>query len=197
MEQKPEQNTPKPQHQRPSMPQMVPKAESKADLPKDFRHLVRIMDTDLDGNKSIGQALHKIKGISFMYSHAICKLAQIDTTKKAGILNDSEIAKLDDVMKNPMQYNIPSWMLNRRKDYEDGEDKHLFTSDLIYARENDIKIMKKIKSFKGIRHILGQPVRGQKTKSNFRKNKGKVMGVKRAKVAPGSAEASKDKGKKK
>ena len=44
--------------------------------------------------------------------------------------------------------------------------------------------------------MLGQPTRGQKTKSNFRKNKGKVMGVKRAKVAPGAAPDKGDKGKK-
>ena len=35
--------------------------------------------------------------------------------------------------------------------------------------------MKKIHCYKGVRHILGQPVRGQRTKSNFRKNKGKTV----------------------
>ena len=50
---------------------------------------------------------------------------------------------------------------------------------LSFTQDNDIKMMKKIKSYKGVRHILGQPVRGQRTKSNFRKNKGKVLGVKR------------------
>ena len=40
--------------------------------------------------------------------------------------------------------------------------------------------MKKIKCYKGVRHMLDLPVRGQRTKSNFRKNKGKVhLGVKR------------------
>ena len=40
-------------------------------------------------------------------------------------------------------------------------------------------MMKKIKSYRDIRHALGLPVRGQRTKSNFRKNKGKVLGVRR------------------
>ena len=48
-----------------------------------------------------------------------------------------------------------------------------------FTQDNDIKMLKKIKSYKGIRHSLGLPVRGQRTRSNFRKNKGKVMGVKR------------------
>jgi small subunit ribosomal protein S13 len=39
--------------------------------------------------------------------------------------------------------------------------------------------MKKMKSYRGVRHIFNLPVRGQRTKSNFRKNKGKVTGVKR------------------
>ena len=38
--------------------------------------------------------------------------------------------------------------------------------------------MKKIRSYRGVRHGIGLPVRGQRTKSNFRKNKGKVsLGV--------------------
>jgi small subunit ribosomal protein S13 len=55
--------------------------------------------------------------------------------------------------------------------------------------------MKKIRSYKGVRHMLGQPVRGQKTKSNFRKNKGSAsLGVQRKKVA---APAPKAEGKEK
>jgi small subunit ribosomal protein S13 len=49
----------------------------------------------------------------------------------------------------------------------------------MFTKDNDIKLMRKIKSYKGTRHSAGQPVRGQRTKSNFRKSKGKVMGVKR------------------
>ena len=40
--------------------------------------------------------------------------------------------------------------------------------------------MKKVKSYKGVRHSAGLTVRGQKTKSNFRRNKGKLsLGVKK------------------
>ena len=78
-------------------------------------------------------------------------------------------------------------MVNRRNDYDTGQNKHLLTGDLQFTVENDIKMMKKMKCYKGVRHILGQPVRGQRTRSNFRRNKGKVMGVRRSSGAKSSA----------
>jgi small subunit ribosomal protein S13 len=188
-------DTQKPAQQKP-VAQPRPAAQPTVE-DRNFRHLVRIMNTDLDGNKPISYALLRIKGISFIFSNAICKVANLDMQKKTGTLSDDEVARLEDALGNPLKYSIPAWMLNRRKDYDDGMDRHLYTSDITYAVDNDIKRLKKIKAYKGIRHMLGQPVRGQRTKSNFRKNKGKVMGVKRSKVVPGSAEASpKERGKK-
>ncbi len=43
--------------------------------------------------------------------------------------------------------------------------------DLKLRKEFDLKRMKKIKSYKGVRHIVGLPVRGQRTKANFRRNR--------------------------
>src|SRR3989338_5835824 len=146
---------------------------------QELKYFVRIANTDLDGNKQIGNSLIKIKGINFMISNAICNAAGIQKTKKTGYLSDDDVAKIDDVLKDPSKFKIPSWLYNRKKDPEDNTDKHLTGSNLTFIQDNDIKMMKKIKSYKGVRHIIGQPVRGQRTKSNFRKNKGKVMGVKR------------------
>ena len=56
------------------------------------------------------------------------------------------------------------------------------------AREFDIRRMKKVRSYKGIRHLQGQPVRGQRTRAHFRK--GRSVGVTRAKVKPGTAAAA-------
>lgn len=151
---------------------------------KDFKHIVRFTNTDLDGNKPILQALRKLKGISFMYANVVCSVANVDVSTKAGFLSDTDLKKLEDVVKNSSSYQIPRWLLNRRFDYEDGIDKHLTGSDLTYATENDIKLMRKIKSYKGLRHGFGLPVRGQRTKSNFRKNKGKVQGVMKKSSAP-------------
>ena len=116
----------------------------------------------------------------------VCSLAQIDQYKKVGYLSDAEVKKIDEVLKNPSSFGSPKWMINRRKDYLDGEDRHLLSADLSFVQENDVKRMKKIKCYKGIRHIRNLPARGQKTKSNFRKNKGKVhLGVKRKSGAKG------------
>ena len=156
------------------------KTQETADKDKkdNFKYFVRIANTDLEGNKSIGNALKKIKGVSIMFSNLICNIAQVDKTAKAGYLKDEEVKKLDDVLSDPLKYNAPVWMLNRRKNYEDGKDYHLVTGNLSFAEENDIKSMKKIRSYRGVRHGVGLPVRGQRTKSNFRKNKGKAsLGV--------------------
>ena len=145
----------------------------------EFRHLVRVANTDLDGNKAILQALRKIKGISFMFANAVCHAADVDAKQKAGYVKEIDIKRIEQVLDAPSKFNIPSWFFNRRKDYESGIDKHVLSGDLKFNVENDIKIMKKIRCYRGVRHVLGLPVRGQRTKSNFRKNKGNVMGVKK------------------
>ncbi|MBS3102210.1 30S ribosomal protein S13 [Candidatus Woesearchaeota archaeon] len=146
---------------------------------KELKYFVRIAQTDLEGNKPIGHSLMKIKGIGFMMANAVCNAIGMDQRKKTGYLNDDEVKKIDDVLKDPLKFNIPAWMFNRKNDPETGESHHIVTSNLIFAQENDIKMLKKMRSYKGIRHILGLPVRGQRTKANFRRNKGKVMGVKK------------------
>ncbi|MBU0535453.1 MAG: 30S ribosomal protein S13 [Nanoarchaeota archaeon] len=148
-------------------------------MAEEFRHILRIANTDLDGNKPVLSALRKIKGVSFMFANMICSLAKIDKYKKVGHLSDEEAKKLDDAVNNPAKFKAPLWMYNRRKDYETGEDKHITTGDIIFHKSNDIKRLRAIKSYRGSRHAEGLPVRGQRTKSNFRRNKGKVTGVKK------------------
>jgi small subunit ribosomal protein S13 len=150
-----------------------------------IKYIVRVVNTDLNGNKGIGIALTKIKGIGKTFSNAICAIAGIDPLIKAGLLSDEQLNKLGLIMKSPVEYGFPSWMLNRRNDYESGEDKHLITADLSFTKDNDIKRLRKIKSYKGVRHSSNLPVRGQRTKSNFRRNKGKVQGVSKKKGKSG------------
>jgi small subunit ribosomal protein S13 len=158
-------------------------------VPPGFKHLVRVANTDLDGLKTIPFALAKIKGVGIPFGFAACRMAKVDVTKKAGALSDAEVKKLEEVVKDPVKAGLPRWLLNRQFDFETGTHKHLLSGDLQFAIESDIRTMKKIKSYKGVRHIQGAPVRGQRTRSNFRKNKGKVMGVRRsasAKAATGT-----------
>ncbi len=134
---------------------------------ENYRYIVRVANTDLNGAKQIYHALKKIKGISFMYANMVCSLAKVDKHKKTGVLTEEEVSRIDDVIKNPLKYNIPSWMMNRRKDYETGEDQHLITSNLTFARENDIKRLKKIRSFRGTK--LVSKTRGQGAERVVRK----------------------------
>ncbi|MBD3209692.1 30S ribosomal protein S13 [Candidatus Woesearchaeota archaeon] len=147
----------------------------------EFKHIIRIANTDIDGKKHILYALKKIKGVSIMFANMALAQAGIDKTKKAGDLLDSEAEKLNDIITHPKKYDCPEWMLNRRKDPETGEDNHLLHADLDFSQDNDIKRMKKTKSYKGLRHQAKLPVRGQRTKNNFRRQKGKRLSVKRKK----------------
>jgi len=97
----------------------------------------------------------------------------------AGYLTDEEVKKIEEVLNDPAKFGIPSWMFNRRKDYYTGEDKHIIESDLTIARQEDINRLKKIRCYRGIRHELGLPCRGQRTKSTFRR--GSTVGVSRRK----------------
>ena len=108
--------------------------------------LIRIHGRDIPGNSAIYPGLTRIKGVSFSMSNAVCLSLGIDKKKKVSTLTEKEIDAIEDFIKNP---KVPEWMLNRRKDFETGKSKHLLTNDLDYAKENDIRLLKKIKSYKG------------------------------------------------
>lgn len=148
---------------------------------KKFNHIVRIANADLEGGKPVSLALTKIKGVGRMYANMVCFLAKIDKDVKAGYLSDEDVDKINDVLSNPSKYSTPEWMLNRRKDPEDGEDKHLVSSDLTFTNQNDVRRLQRIRAYRGFRHQAGLPSRGQRTKSNFRRNRGKVVGVRKKK----------------
>ena len=143
----------------------------------EFKHIVRLVDADLNGNKKLLTSLRKIKGVSFSFANAICSVIDIDPEKKVGYLTDEEIKKLAEVIRNPQKFNIVTWLYNRKKDKTTGQDKHLVGSELNFQKDFDIKFLKKIKCYKGIRHSQGLPVRGQRTKGHFRH--GKTMGVRK------------------
>ena len=123
-------------------------------------------------------ALTKIKGISQNYAHALCKVTKTDPNKLAGTFNPEEVKVLETAIENSP---LPEWMRNRIKDRETGEPLHITGPTLKITIDNDLKIDKRLKSYRGLRHQAGLTVRGQRTKSNFRNKKGKSLGVKRKK----------------
>ena len=74
-------------------------------------------------------------------------------------------------------------MVNRKKDLRDGTDKHIIGNQLEITVKRDIERMKKVRSYKGVRHARGLKVRGQRTKSTGRH--GLVVGVYRRKLKGG------------
>jgi len=144
-------------------------------MSREFRHIVRVTDTDIDGSLKVGYALTKIKGVSISLANAILKKAGINPEIRLGLLSEEQVKKIEDVLLNPAKYGIPSWLLNRRKDLETGKDLHLLSSDLVLRTKMDIDLMKKIKSWKGYRHAYGLKVRGQRTRTTGRT--GKTVGV--------------------
>lgn len=156
--------------------------------------IVRIGERDIDGHKKVGSALLGIKGIGHSVAHALPIITGIDANVMIGSLKEEDIAKLEDAVKN-LPNTVPSHILNRRKDVVTGQNSHVTASNLILTRKEDIDFMKKIQCYKGVRHQMGQPVRGQRTRSSFRT--GERMGVIKKKEAPAKAGESKGEGKSK
>lgn len=138
--------------------------------------VVRILSKDIEGRVKLYAGLTKIKGISWAISNAICKKLGLDKSRKIGSLTNKDIEKIEEFVKN---MNIPEHMKNRKKDFESGENSHLIGTDLDLKKDFDIKRLKKIKSYRGVRHLAGQPTRGQRTRSHFRANRKKASGIKR------------------
>ncbi len=137
--------------------------------------LVRIFGQDMPGSKSIYVGLIRIKGVSWAVANALCLQLGFDKRIKVKDLSKDQIAKIEKALQN---ITLPSFLQNRRRDPETGLHKHLLTNALDIQKEFDIKRLKKIKSYRGLRHAQGLPVRGQRTRSHFRK-RGGAVGVRR------------------
>jgi small subunit ribosomal protein S13 len=155
-----------------------------------LKRIVRVADANLDGDKVVVRAIKEIKGIGPMFANAVAAVCGFEG-KFVKDLDESEIKKLEDIFANPTKHGIPVWMLNRRNDPQTAENRHLISSNLDFARNMDINEMKKWKTYKGVRHASGLPVRGQRTRSSFR-TKGRTVGVQRKKEEPAKAGAKKD-----
>jgi small subunit ribosomal protein S13 len=159
-------------------PEKIDKVQKRKPEEKEISEiLVRILGYDIPGSKNIYAGLTRIKGISWTISNAACIKLGIPRSKKVSDLSKEDIKKIEKFLNELPVYDF---LKNRRKDQETGETSHFYGSNLDMKREFDIKRLKEIKSYRGIRHALKLPVRGQRTRSHFR-TKGRAMGVKRKK----------------
>jgi len=127
--------------------------------------MVRIAGINIPDNKKIEVALTYLYGIGLSLSRKILKQAGIDLNIGAKNLNEAQLSKL-------------------RKIIEGGNLK--IEGELRREIMMNIKRLKEIGCYRGIRHIKGLPVRGQNTKTNSRTVRGnvrKTMGSGRKKSA--------------
>jgi small subunit ribosomal protein S13 len=146
-------------------------------MSQEYRYIVRIMGTDVQGTLKTSYAVAQIKGVSSSLSNAVLKKAGVNPDVRVGLISESDVEKIEDVIRDPARYGIPAWMYNRRKDTETGKDEHVLSADLAFKIKTDIDGAKDIRSWRGYRHAYSLKVRGQRTKTTGRA--GKALGVKK------------------
>lgn len=154
-------------------------------MASETRKIVRIIATDIDGTTPVGRGLRKIKGISFMFANALCSFTGISRTRKLVDLSAEELKKIEAAAKSP---EFGAWLLNRRKDVETGRDIHAVGTNLDLYKREDINFLRRTRTYRGIRHELGLPVRGQRTRSSFRTQK--TVGVAKKKIVAAAKPAA-------
>mmetsp|Transcript_767 Transcript_767/g.93 ORF Transcript_767/g.93 Transcript_767/m.93 type:complete len:100 (-) Transcript_767:199-498(-) len=88
---------------------------------ENFNHIIRVLNTNLNGKQKVMFALTAIKGVGRRISNLVLKRANIDLNRRAGELTEEEMEKVVTIVQNPSKYDIPQWLLNRKWDPVDGE----------------------------------------------------------------------------
>ena len=148
--------------------------------PEKFQHILRVLNTNIDGRRKVGYALTSIKGIAHRFAHVAVRKADIDASKRAGELTEEEVERIITIINNPRQYKIPDWFLNRQKDIKDGKYSQATSNSLDTKVREDLERMKKIRVHRGLRHYWNLRVRGQHTKTTGRR--GRTVGVSKKKA---------------
>lgn len=122
--------------------------------------MARLLGIDLPGNKRIDIALRYVYGLGPSNSRVILARAQIDPAIRAKDLSEQQLSQILHVI-------------------QDG--KYVIEGDLRREIGLNLKRLQGIKCYRGIRHLRGLPVRGQRTQTNARTRKGprKTVGVQR------------------
>ena len=110
----------------------------------------RLLGVDIPNDKKSVISLTYLYGVGPQTARDLCHKAGVDPDKKARDLTDEELSGLAKIIE---------------RDYvvEGGLRRQL---------QQSITRLKEIKSYRGLRHRLGLPVRGQRTKTNARTRKG-------------------------
>lgn len=120
--------------------------------------MARLLGVDIPNRKKISYSLRYIYGIGPTRATKILEATQIDPDRRTQDLNEQELSQLSN-------YII--------------ENKIVVEGDLRRMITNNLKRLQSIRSYRGLRHQRGLPVRGQRTITNARTRKGgrKTVGV--------------------
>jgi small subunit ribosomal protein S13 len=193
-----EQKEPKPKGQKGKQGEKGEKADKAQAAPsapvkkrdENFRYIVRLVNTDVDGNKDVVIGLSSVKGVGMRTAEIIARMAGIPKKVKMGDLPEEKTTELEKLITDYSE-KVPHWMVNRQNDWSSGADLHLVGVDVELFKRDDVNMMRMIRCYKGIRHENGHKVRGQRTRSNGRT--GMTMGVMRKKEGPAQATAEPEK----
>jgi len=114
--------------------------------------MARIAGVNLPNEKRIEASLPYIYGVGLSLSKKILNVAGIDPNKRTKDLTEAEVNKLRDYIEKNFKVE----------------------GQLRQQIMLNIKRLKEIGAYRGIRHIKGLPVRGQRTKTNSRTRRGNV-----------------------
>lgn len=122
--------------------------------------MARIMGVDIPSNKKIGVSLQYLYGIGPKISKDILEAAKIDPNIRAKALDENQLAQIVHSIQ---------------------EGQYMIEGDLRREIGMNLKRLQAIKCYRGVRHIRGLPVRGQRTSTNARTRKGprKTVGIQR------------------
>ncbi len=117
--------------------------------------MARISNVTIPSEKQLWVALTYIYGIGPKTSYDIVAKAKVEPTVRVKDLTDAEISRIQEVINQDLTV--------------EGELQRIVTGN--------IKRLKDIKSYRGIRHSANLPTRGQRTRTNARTRRGKKVTV--------------------
>ena len=132
-----------------------------------FRYIVRVAGSDLDGRRAVALALTGVRGVGLRIAEVACRFASVDAHEMIGNLPEATVDGIETTLGHLTEH-LPPWMVNHPSDRGTGEIRHFIGPELETARRDDVNQMKMIRSYRGVRHERGQKVRGQRTRSNGR-----------------------------
>ena len=110
----------------------------------EFKHIIRVLNTNLDGKKKVAYSLTAIKGLGRRIAHLICKLAKVNLNLRAGEISEETWKKITEIIADPAKFGVPVWFLNRQKDIKDGKYSQVISNNLDNKLREDLESLKKI-----------------------------------------------------